>query len=59
VGCASRSSGLLCLEACQARVSQSSLRTGRGEACMVQVASSQRSHGDEAEDGWIDVMSCI
>jgi hypothetical protein len=26
---------------------------------MVHVASSRRSHGDEAEDGLVDVMGCI
>jgi hypothetical protein len=26
---------------------------------MVHVASLWMSHGDEAEDGWIDAMSCI
>jgi hypothetical protein len=26
---------------------------------MVHVASSQRSYGDEAEDGWVDAMGCI
>jgi hypothetical protein len=26
---------------------------------MVHVASSRRSRGDEAEDGWVDAMGCI
>jgi hypothetical protein len=26
---------------------------------MVHVASSSRSHEDEAEDGWVDAMGCI
>jgi hypothetical protein len=26
---------------------------------MVHMASSRRSHGDEAEDRWVDVMGCI
>jgi hypothetical protein len=26
---------------------------------MVHVASSWRSHGDEAEDEWVDAMGCI
>jgi hypothetical protein len=26
---------------------------------MVHVVSSQRSHGDKAEDGWVDVMGYI
>jgi hypothetical protein len=56
---ASRSSDLLRLEASQASVSQSSLKAGRGTTRMVHVASSLRSHGDEAEDGWVDVMGCI
>jgi hypothetical protein len=50
VGHASRSSGLLCLKASRARVSQSSLKTGVGAAWMVYVASSWRSCGDEAKD---------
>jgi hypothetical protein len=56
---ASRSSCLLRLEASQARVSQSSLKTGRGTAQMVHVASSWRSHGDEDEKGPVDAMGCI
>jgi hypothetical protein len=55
----SRSSSLLHLEVSRARVSQSSLKTGRGAARMVHVASSWRSCGDEAEDGHIDGMGCI
>jgi hypothetical protein len=46
VGCASRSSGFLRLEASQARVSHSSLKTSEGVAQMVHVASLRRSHGD-------------
>jgi hypothetical protein len=45
VGHALRSSGLLWLEASRAR--------------MMHVASSRRSHGDEAEDGWVDAIGCI
>jgi hypothetical protein len=59
VGHASRSSGLLHLEASQARVSQSSLKTSGGTTRMVNVASSQMLRGNEVEDGWIDVMGCI
>jgi hypothetical protein len=59
MGHASRSSGLLHLKASQARISQSSLKTGRGAAWMVHMASSQRSCGDEAEDGSVDAMGCI
>jgi hypothetical protein len=58
-GHASRSCVLLHLEASQARVSQSSLKTGEGVAWMVHVASSRRSCGDEAKDGWIDATGCI
>jgi hypothetical protein len=58
-GHTSRSIGLLHIEASQARVSQSSLKTGGGTTQMVDVASSQRSRGDEAEDGWVDAMGCI
>jgi hypothetical protein len=50
-GHASRSSGLLRLEASQTRVYQSSLKTGGGMAQMVHMASSQRLRGDEAKDG--------
>jgi hypothetical protein len=59
VGHVLRSSGLLRLEASQARVSQSSLKTGGGAVWMVHVASSRRSCGEEAEDGWVDAMDCI
>jgi hypothetical protein len=45
-----RSSGLLRMEASQARVSQSSLKTTRGMARMVHMASSRRSHEDERVD---------
>jgi hypothetical protein len=55
VGHVLRSSGLLRLEVSQARVSQSSLKTGGGAVWMVHVASSRRSHGEEAEDRWVDV----
>jgi hypothetical protein len=54
-----RSSGMLRLEACRARVSQSGLMTGGGTARMVHVASSWRSHVDETENGWVDGMGCI
>jgi hypothetical protein len=56
---ASRSSGLLRLKASRARISQSSLKTGRGAARMVHVASSQRSCGDEVKDGPVDATGCI
>jgi hypothetical protein len=54
-----RSSGLLHLKVSRARVSESSLKTGRGMAQMVHVPSSRRSRGDEAEDGRVDAMGCI
>jgi hypothetical protein len=59
VGHASRSSGLLRLEASRARVSQSGLETGGDTAQMMHVASSRKSCGDETEDGWVDAMGCI
>jgi hypothetical protein len=54
-----RFSGLLRLEASQARVSQSSLKTGGGVAWMVNVESLRRSHGDEIEDRWVDATGYI
>jgi hypothetical protein len=54
-----RSSGLLLLEASQARVSQSGLKTGGCTVRMVYVAPSQRSRGDEAKDEQINAMGCI
>jgi hypothetical protein len=59
VGHVSRSSSLLHLDASSARVSQSSLKTGGGTERMMNVASSQRSRGDEVEDRLVDVMGCI
>jgi hypothetical protein len=59
VGYESRSSGLLRLEASQARVSQSGLKTGGGTAQMVHMTSSRILHRVEAEDGWVDVTRCI
>jgi hypothetical protein len=59
VGHASRSSGLLRLEASRARVSMSSLKTGGGTARMVHVASSQRLRWVEAEDGRVNAMRYI
>jgi hypothetical protein len=55
----SRYSGLLRLETSWVRVSQSSLKTGGGVAHMLHVTSSQRSRGDEVEDGWVDTMDRI
>jgi hypothetical protein len=59
VGHASRSSSLLHVESSWTSVSHSSLMTGGGIAQIVHVASSWRSRGDEAEDGWVDTMGCI
>jgi hypothetical protein len=53
------SSGLLLLEASQARVFQSVLKTGGGTAWMVHVASSWRSRDDKGKDGRIDAMGYI
>jgi hypothetical protein len=58
-GHASRSSGLLRLEASRPSVFQSGLKTGGGTMKMVHVASSWRSHGVEAEDEQIDATGCI
>jgi hypothetical protein len=54
-----RSSGWFRQEASQARVSQSSLKIGRGTTRMVHMASSRRSCGDEAKDGRVNAMGCI
>jgi hypothetical protein len=59
VGHVSKSSNLLCLEASQARVSQSSLKTVGGMTRMVLVASSLRSRRDEVKDGWVDATGCM
>jgi hypothetical protein len=58
MGHASRSSGLLHLEASWARVSQFKLKTGGGAMQMVHVASSRRSSGSEAEDGRFNGVGC-
>jgi hypothetical protein len=54
-----RASSFLHLKASQARVSQSSLKSGGGTAQMVHVASSWMSHGDEAKDERISAIGCI
>jgi hypothetical protein len=59
IGHASRSSGLLHLEASRARISMSSLKTCRGAAWTMHVASSRRSRGDKVEDGRVDATGCI
>jgi hypothetical protein len=46
-----RSSSFLCLEASQARVFQSSLKTGGGAVQMMHMTSSRRLRRVEAEDG--------
>jgi hypothetical protein len=50
-GHASRSSGLLRVEASQTRFSQSGLKTGGGATAVVHVAPSWRLHQNEVEDG--------
>jgi hypothetical protein len=58
VGHASRSSGLLCVEASLARVSQCSLKTG-GDATVGGARDiSQRWRWSQVEDGWVDVTGC-
>jgi hypothetical protein len=47
------------VKASRARLSQSGLKTGGGTTQMVYVASSRRSCGDEAKDGWVNVADCI
>jgi hypothetical protein len=56
---ATRSSGLLRLEASRARISQSSLKTGGGTIQIVHVTSLWRLRGDETEDKHVDTMGCI
>jgi hypothetical protein len=56
---ASRSSGLLHLKVSRARISQSSLKIGRGVAQMVHVASTQRSCGDKVKNRRVNVTGCI
>jgi hypothetical protein len=59
MGHVSRCNGLLRLEATQARVSQSSIKTGGDATWMVHVASSWRLCGDKAEDERVNVTGCI
>jgi hypothetical protein len=59
MGHVSRCNGLLRLEATQARVSQSSIKTGRDVTRMVHVASSWMLCGDKAEDERVNVTGCI
>jgi hypothetical protein len=58
-GHASRSSGLLRVEASRARISQSGLKTGGGVTWMVYVTSSWGLHHDQVEDGRVDAMSYV
>jgi hypothetical protein len=58
-GHASRSSGLLHVEASRARVFHSGLKTGGGAAWMVHVASPRRLHRVEAKDRWVDATGCV
>jgi hypothetical protein len=57
-GHTSRSSGLLWLEASQAKVFQSDLKTGRGAAWVVHVTSSRRLRRSEAKDDRFDGIEC-
>jgi hypothetical protein len=59
MGHTSRSIGLLRVEASQARVSQSGLKTGGGVTQIVHMTSSQRSHGDRVEDGRVNATGCV
>jgi hypothetical protein len=59
VGRKSGSSGLLRLEANQARVSPFASKLADERLWMVHTTSSRRSHEDKAEDGWVDVIGCI
>jgi hypothetical protein len=56
---ASRSSGLLHVEASRAWVSLSGSKTGGGVAWMVHMATSRRLRRDQVEDGRVDVMGHI
>jgi hypothetical protein len=57
-GHASRSSSLFRLKISQARVFQSGLKTARGVALVVHMASSRMLHRSEAKDGWFDGVGC-
>jgi hypothetical protein len=59
VGHASKSSGLLRLEACRARVFQFDLKTGVGVTTVVHVTPSQRLRRDQVEDGRVDATGCV
>jgi hypothetical protein len=59
VGHVSRSNCLLHLQASQAKVSQSSLKTDGDAAWMVHMASSWRSRGIIADGAWVNAVGCI
>jgi hypothetical protein len=58
VGHASRSTGLLRLEASQARVFHSGLKTSGGTTQVVHEASSRRLRRSEVKDGRFDGVGC-
>jgi hypothetical protein len=53
-----RSSGLLRLEVSRASVSQLASKLVKERWQVMHVASSQRSHRNEAKDGWFDGIIC-
>jgi hypothetical protein len=59
VGHALRFRGLLRVEASQARIYQSGLKTGGGAARMVHVTLLLRLHRVEAEDGRVDATGYV
>jgi hypothetical protein len=59
VGHASRSNGLLHVEASLFRVFQSGLKTGGGATTVVHVAPSQRVRRRKVEDRWIDATGYV
>jgi hypothetical protein len=59
VGHASRSRGLLRLEASRSRVSQFASKLADERWVVVPMTSSWRLHEDEVEDGRIDATGCI
>jgi hypothetical protein len=59
VGHASRSNGLLHVEASLARVFQSGLKTGETRRRVVHVAPSWRLRRRQIEDGRVDATGCV
>jgi hypothetical protein len=59
VGHASRSRGLLRLEASRSRVSQFASKLAEERWVVVPMTSSWRLHEDEVKDGRIDATGCI